>query len=55
MLIKTDADGNELWRTRPADPLSRGVAVRQTADGGYAICGSVSSDEAPTTRTTPTC
>lgn len=45
MLIKTDADGNELWRTRPGDPLSRGAVVRQTSDGGYAVCGSISRDE----------
>jgi hypothetical protein len=45
LLIRTDADGNELWRTRPGDPLTVGSQVRQTADGGFAVCGSISRDE----------
>ena len=45
MLIRTDANGNEMWRTRPGDALTRGAQVRQTADGGFAVCGSVSVDE----------
>ncbi len=45
LLIRTNASGYELWRTRPGDPLSVGSQVRQTVDGGFAVCGSVSSDE----------
>lgn len=45
LLIRTDPAGNELWRSRPGDPLSNGSQVRQTADGGFAVCGSVSADE----------
>ncbi len=41
MLIKTDADGNEVWRARPGVPMSYGNMVRQTSDGGYAVCGSI--------------
>jgi len=41
MLIKTDADGNEVWRARPGVPMAYGAMVRQTADGGYAVCGSI--------------
>ena len=36
-LIKTDAEGNELW-----DKIlggGRGYSVQQTADGGYILCG----------------
>ncbi len=45
LLIRTNASGYELWRTRPGDPLTIGTQVRQTADGGFAVCGSVSADE----------
>lgn len=40
LLIRTDADGNELWRTRPGgDSPSMGSEVRETADGGYVLFG----------------
>lgn len=39
-LIKTDANGNELWhRTFGTASTDEGAAVRQSADGGYLVAG----------------
>ena len=38
-LIKTDANGNKLWDTKPYSGAN-GYCVKQTADGGYIITGS---------------
>lgn len=40
LLIRTDAIGNELWsRTYGGVNLDMGYGGRQTADGGYVLCG----------------
>jgi hypothetical protein len=43
-LIKTDADGNELWDKKlPSEDSGWGNSVQQTSDGGYIVCGSTGS------------
>ena len=40
ILIKTDVNGNELWRTKYSGSAgAQGNAVRITADGGFAVMG----------------
>ncbi|MBL8011739.1 MAG: T9SS type A sorting domain-containing protein [Flavobacteriales bacterium] len=40
LLMRTDASGNELWsRTYGGVNLDMGYGGRQTADGGYVLCG----------------
>jgi len=40
LLVRTDANGDTLWtRTIGGTSLDLGLSVRQTADGGYVVCG----------------
>lgn len=44
-LTKTDAEGNKLWDTTlGGEGSAEGESVRQTTDGGYIICGTLSSE-----------
>ena len=39
-LIKTGADGNELWdKTFEGEGTAEGQSIQQTVDGGYILCG----------------
>ena len=46
LFIKIDPYGNELWRSTFGDPdtVDYGVALDETADGGYVTVGEVTSD-----------
>jgi hypothetical protein len=47
LLIKTDANGNELWdRVFGGKWFDHGSSVQQTADGGYILCGSTETHKA---------
>lgn len=47
-LVKTDADGHEIWsRTFAGDGSEYGSSVRQTADGGYIIAGEIGTPYVP--------
>ncbi|MCD4843479.1 MAG: hypothetical protein K8R25_03225 [Methanosarcinales archaeon] len=42
MLVKTDVDGNQLWKKSFFD-LGDAQSVQQTSDGGYVIAGTTES------------
>jgi len=43
LLVKTDAQGNELWwQTYGEETWEFGISVQQTSDGGFILCGSYS-------------
>jgi outer membrane protein assembly factor BamB len=46
LFIKIDSDGNELWRSTFGDPdmIDYGVALDETADGGFVTVAEVSAD-----------
>lgn len=46
-LIRTDANGDTLWTKVYDDPIKslKGYAVRQTADGGFVVCGYIDFPE----------
>lgn len=45
LLIKTDAKGNKLWdKALGGEGNTEGESVQQTTDGGYIVCGTVSSE-----------
>ncbi|UCE19411.1 MAG: thrombospondin type 3 repeat-containing protein [Gemmatimonadota bacterium] len=42
LVIKTDAQGNEVWRSNFGEALhDRGTSLCETDDGGYLACGSI--------------
>jgi transcription elongation factor Elf1 len=44
LLIKVDANGNELWdKTFEGELAAEGYSVQQMADGGYIVCGTTKS------------
>lgn len=44
-MIKTDSNGNKIWeKTFGSTNFSMGLAVQQTADGGYILVGQILSD-----------
>ncbi|UCE18593.1 MAG: DJ-1/PfpI family protein, partial [Gemmatimonadota bacterium] len=46
LVIKTDAQGNEMWRSNFGEALhDRGTSLCETDDGGYLVCGSIKSYE----------
>lgn len=39
MLLKVDADGNEIWRTFPGDRYAQGYRIGLADDGGFIVSG----------------